>query len=209
MSYLPPIPPRFGTLANLEESAFNVVNYFLQDERFEYVQLAGTPGAQGGALLYNERNLDGSFLRQLIVKYYNSEDDTKAEQEAEQEANILTQLIGAEPVVQLVDSGGTLLGDRLGLVQEYIGHGTLSDVFLRCLASNPTDAPSLEEALEICQDAVLNKTERDFTELPNKGIDETDDNVRRIVQEFMLDGDFQTTTRDHTANELAEPGLGA
>ncbi len=123
-----PIPPRFeGVLQDFNESASQVIFALQSSPRFEFVRRVGDDGAQGGALLYIERQDGGTFLRQLIVKYY----DTDGDNDADDEFNVLTQLRGSEHIVQLLGPGRAELGGRIALFMEYVAHGELETVLDR------------------------------------------------------------------------------
>lgn len=128
-----------------------------RDEKFEFVKRAGVAGAQGGALLFNEREDDGALKRQVVVKYYQdsraepgslsgvgsfSDDDSMDlddsgdsndivsggsinDEAANGEFDALNELRGAKHIIQLLNPGKAVLGKRLALFMEYVGHGDL------------------------------------------------------------------------------------
>lgn len=110
------------------EGAYITARYFTSLPQFEYIKSVGDPGAQGGAFLYHEKDGEGAFLRQLIVKYY----DDPADLDAETELAFLTMLSGAEHIIQLIGDGQASIEPYgIALLLEYVGHGDLSNLIHR------------------------------------------------------------------------------
>ncbi|KAI0010575.1 hypothetical protein F4779DRAFT_304206 [Xylariaceae sp. FL0662B] len=63
----------------------------------------------------------------------------------------------------------------------------LRDLIARCMAKDYGEIPSLEEVLETCQDALYTRSPNDYN--ANTDVDETDEGVKRLIQECVLDGD--------------------
>lgn len=103
-----------------------IANYFTTRREYEYVGTAGEPGSQGGALVYNQRNDTGRFLRRIVIKYYE-----RNSWEAGLEFECLRRLAGAEHIVQLLGEGMKLFGSTTGLIMEYVGYGTYDHMQLR------------------------------------------------------------------------------
>lgn len=152
------IPPRIeGLLENFSDSASKAIVALQTQPRFEFVKRVGREGTQGGALLFHERQDDGTFLRQIVAKYYiveeedwDEEDDEFANADAIREFDVLTKLRGAEHIVQLLGPGRVRLGERIGLLVEFVGHGDLGTVLDRFAQSHQPIPNRLLWSLFLC-----------------------------------------------------------
>ncbi|KAI4868974.1 hypothetical protein F4820DRAFT_408431 [Hypoxylon rubiginosum] len=126
---LAPIPPSAATVAALAESAEKIVNYFAwNNPTWEFVGVSGKPGAQGGALLCREI-VGVSVARHMIIKYFDSNDVD----DALQEEMALRMVKGKEHMIRMIGDGIDNFGGGIGIILEYVGYGTLQDLFDRLL----------------------------------------------------------------------------
>lgn len=65
----------------------------------------------------------------------------------------------------------------------------MQDLIYWCMAFDQDQRPTLQQALTICRDAVLNQTENDFDELGNRARFETDEAVRQVVRGLVLNAE--------------------
>lgn len=65
----------------------------------------------------------------------------------------------------------------------------MQDLIYWCMAFDQDQRPTLQQALAICRDAVLNQTENDFDELGNRARFETDEAVRQVVRGLVLNAE--------------------
>ncbi|KAI0181103.1 hypothetical protein GGR52DRAFT_18880 [Hypoxylon sp. FL1284] len=73
---------------------------------------------------------DGTFMRKIIIKFFYADD----EEDARQEFRILQMLTGSPHVVRLVGGGFQTFGDAFGIMEEYLGYGTLQGLYDRVVA---------------------------------------------------------------------------
>ncbi|KAL7627260.1 hypothetical protein AAE478_001449 [Parahypoxylon ruwenzoriense] len=87
----------------------------------------------------------------------------------------------------------------------------LRDLICRCMASEIDDYPDLQEALDICQRNVLEKTENDFSELPGGGIIEKNSNISRMLNAVVYEANLneEAQARRFSIRLSAPPWPGA
>lgn len=84
----------------------------------------------------------------------------------------------------------------------------MRDLIYRCMAHDKDQRPTLQQALDICQDAVLNKTEGDFGELgDDRQSLETDEAVKRIVNEMVMNAEVRAEDERLRLVRRASPAL--
>ena len=119
-------------IENLGEDAYRAAAYIDHFPQYCFVRPLGSPGSQGGALLFRETAANGHFVktRHVVAKYYDEE-----ESEYDQEYNEWEKLVmlrGSKHIVQLMGEGRIKVRNgHLALLMEYSGHGTVEDLIER------------------------------------------------------------------------------
>ncbi|KAI0386073.1 hypothetical protein F5Y04DRAFT_275679 [Hypomontagnella monticulosa] len=132
------IPPTQAEIEELGKDVENVVRYFSTKKRFEYIDVVGTPGQQGGAIVLNERHKDGSFFRKIVAKFFfgatgegSEQDRETARKGCEDEGRVLEMLRGFPHIVNLLYQGRVMFFDTPGLLMEYSAYGSIQNFMER------------------------------------------------------------------------------